>query len=305
MKRKILLVLYLVGIAGWLVIFQTNRPLVKRSDYIEALPVNAISTVNVETPAAFKKSIGEINWNEIDGKAVYAFNPVNEQVFFARNENTKLPIASITKLMTTLVALDYFSLTDSISITKPIVVMDKPLGLKVGDTIKMSEILKSALITSNNDSGNALAIFSPISKTTFIAKMNEKAQELGMTNTRFSNPTGFVDTDNYSTAKDLAILANAVIKNKVITDITAEKYATVHIDGLSPRNVVVYTTNNLLYSNKYVKGLKTGFTYKSGQCLILYFDISKTDKLITVVLNSSDRFVESNQLYQLIENGFR
>jgi len=207
--------------------------------------------------------------------------------------------------MTVLVSLDYLSLTDTITITKLIEVMDKPLGLKIGDSIKFSEILKSALITSNNDSGNALAVFSPIGKKEFISEMNEKAKVLGMTSTHFSNPTGFIDPDNYSTAKDLAILANTAIQTKVITDITEMKSATVKIKGLNPRNVTVYTTNQLLYSNKNVKGLKTGFTYKSGQCLISYFDISKTDKLIIVILNSSDRFGESNQLYNLIEKGFK
>ena len=305
MKRKILLLLYIIGIVGWAIIFATNKPLIKRSSYILARSVSIVTQADLDTPAKVRKATSNIDWSQIDAKAVYAFNPVNNQVYYARNEDTRLPIASITKLMTVLVSLDYSSLSDSISITKQIISMDSPLGLKPTDSIRLSDLLKSALISSNNDSGNALAIFSPVGQTNFINKMNEKAQQLGMVNTHYSNPTGFIDADNFSTAKDLGILANTMINISSVLDITSREYATVHIDGSSPRNVTVYTTNNLLYTNKYVKGVKTGFTYASGECLITYFDVSKNDKLITVVLNSSDRFIESNQLYNIIEKGFK
>jgi D-alanyl-D-alanine carboxypeptidase len=125
-----------------------------------------------------------------------------------------------------------------------------------------------------------------------------------MSNSNFSNPTGYINTNNYSTAKDLGRLSSVIVRYYEIVKLTDLEKATIQVEGKNKRSVGISTTNLMLKENRNIKGLKTGFTFASGECLVLYYDFGNDEKLITIVLNASDRFRESRELYNLIVKAF-
>lgn len=203
--------------------------------------------------------------------------------------------------MSTLVALDNYKLTDTITVSRDNLPEDLvwELELEEGDTILVEEILEAMLISSYNDAAYALA--NSLDYTTFIEQMNNKAKALGMNNTHFDNPAGWDSPNNYSTAKDLTKLVTAVLNNQTILDITQKSSS--KVTWRSNGEVItknIYTTNQLLNVNPYNIGLKTGITDQAKQCFIGYFEYDQ-QKTFVIVLGSEDRFTDTN----LIERNFR
>lgn len=253
----------------------------------------------------FKTQIGRVNWKKVKADSVYAFNPITGQIYFARKEHTRRPIASITKLVTALTASNVYKLNETLKIVKPMPSMDRAIGLKFGDEMEIEELIKCGLIGSHNDCSNTLAYQFHSGYDRFIKEMNLVAKDLGMENSRFNNPTGFIDNGNYSTASDVGRLASAFVRYEELLKITDKTKATVSIEGVAPRKLNITSTNILLSEIKELSGLKTGFTYKAGECLVLYYDFNGDNKLITVVLNSPDRFADSKVLMELVQEAFR
>jgi D-alanyl-D-alanine carboxypeptidase len=131
--------------------------------------------------------------------------------------------------------------------------------------------------------------------------MNEFATTLELKNSKFSNPTGYINEGNYSSAYDLGILASVFVRDSNLVSITDMKNATVKYSRGSAN---ISSTNVMLGENKNIKGLKTGFTYASGECLVLYYDYGNDEKLITIVLNSPDRFKESREIFNNVISEF-
>ncbi|MDD5732068.1 MAG: serine hydrolase [Patescibacteria group bacterium] len=217
---------------------------------------------------------------------------------------TKLPIASITKLVTALVALDNAKLTDIIEVKKTYSDIPTPqMRLFPTEKISLENVLNGLLIASDNDAGEVIADY--IGKgdyKAFVKKMNDKTAEIGMKNSHFSNAIGLDNAENYSTAWDLSILASSALNNKLITNLvqTREKRVT-NIDG----KIVHYlkTTNELLGDDSiHVLGLKTGSTPEAGGCLIALAKTKNNHEIITVVLGSPDRFGETKKLIEWVEN---
>lgn len=298
-KGRLLILFIPILIIGVYFIYlktRINLP-IRKVDYIE---VNIekqkeefiLDFENVNRYEVKKKNV---NWNSLSAEVVYAYNPETGKVYYSKNINTKRPIASITKLMTAYTAVREYEYANKISIQNSLPIMDLPVGLKAGDEISVNELLECMLVGSKNDCANTFTL-----DNTFIQKMNSYAQELGMRNSMFSNTTGFINTNNYSTAYDLGLLSSALIRNEKIIKITDSLERKISIEGVNKRDVRVFTTNVMLKENPNIKGLKTGFTYASGECLIVYYDYGNSEKLITIVLNSKDRFADSRLLYSLI-----
>jgi D-alanyl-D-alanine carboxypeptidase len=241
----------------------------------------------------------------INGSSVLAFNPVTSKTYYERNIDQQRSIASITKLISSLVALDVYEPDQVITVSKAIAISDRSLNLMVGDRIRVSELLEAMLISSKNDAAELLAQEYEGGYTEFINLMNEKASFLGMESSHFSNPSGFYDKDNYSTAADLRILAIAAIKSDRILELVQKSGGTFEYERLGiTKTVPLIPTNELIGREDNVVGLKTGYTLKSGQSFVGYFVSSGEDQLITIVLNSTDRFEETSQLLDLIQSSF-
>ena len=214
------------------------------------------------------------------------FDEKSSQPLYAKNDDEVAPIASITKLMTAMVVLDAGqSLGDEVSID--VADLDTLKGthsrLRIGMSFSRSELLRLALMASENRAASALARSYPGGMTAAIAAMNAKARALGMTNTRFHDATG-LNSENVSTAKDLAKMVMAARKYHLIQQYTTTPSHSV--DGWNGRELRFTNTNPLVRNASWEIGVsKTGFINEAGRCLVMEATI-KERPVIIVLLNS-------------------
>jgi D-alanyl-D-alanine carboxypeptidase len=224
-----------------------------------------------------------------------------------KDSSAKLPIASITKLITALVALDNSKLDDVIEIKKSYPNIPTPqMGLFSTEKISMENVLNGLLISSDNDAGEVIADYiGGGNYNDFVKKMNEKADEIGMKNSHFSNAMGLDNVENYSTAWDLGILANKALDNKLIANLVQTKEKRVKdVDG----DITHYlkTTNELLGDpDVQVLGIKTGQTPEALGCLLTLAKTKSNHEIIIVVLGSSNRFGETKELINWVEKNIQ
>ncbi len=202
-----------------------------------------------------------------------------------------LPMASVTKLMTALVALESLSPDDVITI--PAAAVDIPpgyvrMGLQAGQRVHVRTLLYGALLPSGNDAALALAIAAAGSEQAFVDRMNARAQEWGLNQTHFVNPHGIDAPGHVSSARDLAQLARKALADPLIAEIVATPAIT--LEGFKLVN-----TNELLTTYPGAYGVKTGTTDEAGQVLIAAARRSQGD-VLTVVMHSPDRYAETRGL---------
>jgi len=226
---------------------------------------------------------------------------------FAKNVDQVMPIASITKLMTAMVVLDSgLPLLESIDIDKSDV--DRKKGsrskLKVGTTLMRAEMLKLALMASENRAAAALARNFPGGTPAFVAAMNQKAAELGMANSHFEDPTGLTP-DNVSTAEDLAIMVAAAHAYPLIREYTTSDSFKIESEGKRRQRMLSYVNSNrLIKSRQWDIGLsKTGYISEAGRCLVMQAMIA--DRPVIIVLLDSwgklSRIADANRIKRWIE----
>lgn len=216
-------------------------------------------------------------------------------LLFQKNPGRKLYPASLTKIMTALVALDNYALTSPITVNN-ISTPPQKIYLLPGEKITVENLLYATLVASGNDAAEALADAFPGGRSAFILQMNEKARSLHLVNTHFNNPTGFDDPNHYSTSLDLARLAIFAVSHPVISRIVATPAASIFSqDGKVEHKLT--NINRLLGKVNGVKGVKTGYTQLAGEALITLTERSN-HQILTVVMGSPDRFFESEQLIE-------
>ena len=212
------------------------------------------------------------------------------RVLYEQESHQPRLIASITKLMTALVALE-----SGCGLQEPFQVPDQAVGvegssiyLKPGETVTLEELLYGMMLRSGNDAALAVAIRCGGSAEQFVAQMNAKAVQLGMKNTHFANPNGLNAENHYSSAYDMALLARACLKNETLARIVSTK--TIAIGQRSFTN-----HNKLLWQYEGCVGLKTGYTEKAGRTLV---SAAQRDgmTLIAVTLNDSDDWRDHKSL---------
>ncbi|HET9821998.1 MAG TPA: D-alanyl-D-alanine endopeptidase [Burkholderiaceae bacterium] len=211
------------------------------------------------------------------------------EVLFSKNPQAVLPIASITKLMTALVVTEaQLPLDESLTITSEDVDTEKGSGsrLRVGTSLTREEMLHLALMASENRAANALGRHYPGGMPAFVDAMNRKAQELGMKDTRYVEPTG-LSSSNQSSATDLALLVREADKHDMIRRLsTSPEFAVT----LGKRNVQFRNTNGLVRSGTWDIGLqKTGYISEAGRCLVMQAQMAGR-KLIMVLLDSAGKY---------------
>jgi serine-type D-Ala-D-Ala carboxypeptidase (penicillin-binding protein 5/6) len=216
-------------------------------------------------------------------------------ILWEKNSSKKLFPASLTKIMTGIIAIEEVkNLYDKTTISKNASGFNNSFfPFSTGDEITIMDLLKAALINSNNNATIALAEYISGSEAEFIKKMNAKAIEIGAYNTNFQSTNGLDSNlpEHKSTAKDLAVIAGYCMKNDLFMKIVSTKTDYINISGETIR---LFNTGVLLFFD-YVKGVKTGFTNKAGYCLILFSERQGL-KLISVVLNSAQGMRESDTL---------
>jgi len=209
----------------------------------------------------------------------------NGKVIFEKNSREKLPMASTTKIMTCLVALERGNLSDTVEIAPEAVgVEGSSLYLAKGDTSPLSDLLYGLMLRSANDAAAAIAFHIAGGIEEFACIMNEKAAELGLSDTHFTNPHGLQNEEHYTTAYDFALLASYAMQNETFAKIVSTSDHTVSLNGGDLKKPIV-NHNRLLRTYEGACGVKTGFTKTSGRCLV---SAAKRDgvTLIAVTLNA-------------------
>ena len=225
-------------------------------------------------------------------------------ILAANNENEKRAPASLTKLMTSYVVFkrlkeEFITLDDDVKISeKAWRTGGSKSFIEVGKMIKLEDLLKGMIIQSGNDASVALAEHVAGSEGTFVLFMNDYAQQIGMENTRFENASGLPHDDQYTTAKDMALLSSAMIREfPVYYEWYSQKEFTYN-------NITQTNRNKLLFTDSTVDGLKTGWTQKAGYCLVT--SANRVDmRLISVVLGSDSPAIRTSETEKLLDYGFR
>lgn len=220
-----------------------------------------------------------------------------KETVFSKSPNEKRPIASTTKIMTALLAIECGELQNNIVADSASVnVEGTSVGLKAGDSVSLETLVLAMLLESGNDAANLTARAVSGGVEDFCALMNKKAQALGMKNTHFSNPSGLPSENHFSTAFDMALLGAFAIQNPRFSQMCALKEATVSY-GTPEVTRIFKNHNRLLSSCDGVFGIKTGFTKAAGRCLVT---AAKRDgvTLVAVTLNAPDDWRDHEKLYE-------
>ena len=237
----------------------------------------------------------------IKAKSSLSIDMASDKILFEKNAYERLPIASITKLMTITIVTEENNPTDIVTVSNYAANIEgSQMYLRADEQITLENLLYGTIIHSANDAAIALAEHNAGSVDAFVEKMNAKAKELGLENTNFTNPTGLDDYNNYSSSYDVAILAKYIYQNQFVRHAAKLKELEVKsVDGTSSH--LLKSTNSLL-GNEYlnIKGLKTGKTDGAGLCLVAIAETDTDNEIITVVLNSPDRFYETKVLVDWI-----
>ena len=227
------------------------------------------------------------------------------KVLWGKNENTPVPMASTTKIMTALVMLENIGidrLDEQIIVSKDAAnTIGSRLGLHTGDIITYNDLLYGLMLCSGNDAAVQIAISIAGSVPNFVELMNQKALNLGLTNTHFITPHGLDRDDHYTTALELAIITDNALKNPKILQVVSTKEYTVNINGY-PKTLL--NTNELLGYLEGVNGVKTGYTSKAGRCLVTSTSRDGFD-IITVVLGADTRKIRTQDSIKLIEYTYK
>ncbi len=233
----------------------------------------------------------------ISAQAAVLYSPLNNKVYYSKNENKLMKPASTTKIMTALLTLEYAEKHNKrVKFTQKMAAEGSSMYLKLGEVISLRDLAVGLMLCSSNDAANAAAISIAGSKRKFASLMNERAKKIGMKNTHFVTPSGLDNDNHYSTAYDLALLMAEAMKNKSFMKLSVKRSETVVF--IKPKNKrVTYSNHNRLLSlYKHCVGGKTGYTMAAGRCLV---SASEKDglPLIAVTLNDKNDWNDHISLY--------
>lgn len=242
---------------------------------------------------------------QVSAKAFCVMDVNTGEVICAGSEHEMLPMASTTKIMTCLLALESGNVGDDVTITKDMLGANGTLlCLEEGWQITLHDLVVGAMVVSGNDAADSIAVTVGGTKENFVSMMNERAAEIGMMNTHFLTPSGLdekADGGHYSTAYDMCLLAREASKNSDLISITSALESIIYLGN--PKGIrYMYTHNYLLeesksqYSYKGCDGLKTGYTDRAGYCLVTHVQRDGIN-LVCVTLNAPDRFDDHRKLY--------
>lgn len=228
-------------------------------------------------------------------------------IILENNSNEKASIASMTKMMTMLIVMEYLdngkiSLSDSVPISEKAASMGgSQVYLAANTKMPLEVLLKSVSIASANDSAVALAEYIAGSTEKFVELMNKKSEELGLTNTHFMNVHGLDEENHYSTAYDMAMIARELVKHESILEYSSkyEDYVA-HPDGT---NTWIVNTNKLINYYPGLDGLKTGFTNTAGYCITATAKRGNM-RLISVVMGEENNQIRNQDTMELLNYGF-
>lgn len=288
--KKICLIIYLLSIfvlSNFKVYAVNEKDVVKENENVEEVKNTLDLAKNATSAIMLESSTGEI--------------------IFQKNANEKRPPASMTKMMSMLLIMENIekgNLTFEEEVTASAYASSmggSQIFLKAGEKMKVEDLLKGIAIGSGNDATVAMAERIAGTEEAFVKLMNDRAKELGLTNTNFKNSTGLDAENHYSTAYDMSVIARELVKHKKILEFTGTYEDYLRKDSASPFWLV--NTNRLVRFYQGVDGLKTGYTKEAGYCLTSTAEKDNM-RLITVVMNEPSTQIRNGETSSMLDYGF-
>lgn len=239
--------------------------------------------------------------DSISAKAYLLMDAATGKVLAAKNETQRLPIASTTKIMTALLALEQPNVKERFCVDADAIrVEGSSMGLLSGDEVSLYDLAGGMLSASGNDAANAAAVRIGGDLSSFAQMMNDRAASLSMEDTHFVTPSGLHDDEHYSTAKDLALLAREALQNPMLRSLCSQSHVTLYY-GNPPYYRTLTNHNRLLSSYEGCIGVKTGYTKTAGRCLVSAAERDGVT-LICVTLSAPNDWEDHKTL---LDRGFR
>lgn len=238
---------------------------------------------------------------EVSARSAALLDVASGRFLYEKDAHRRMPIASVTKIMTAIVAIEHGNLSDRVKVSSRAEgVEGSSIYLKAGEQIPLEHLLYGMMLRSGNDAAVAIAEHVGGSVEGFVYMMNEKAEYLGLSNTHFANPHGLDHPDHYSTAADLARLTAYAMKNPTFREIVSTEVKTVPWPG-EKWHRKWYNKNKMLRFYRWADGVKTGYTKQARRTLV---SSATRDgrKLVSVTLNAPDDW---NDSMRMLEFGFR
>jgi len=267
--------------------FQRGRSL------LVAVLVMALTGLPRIVPAQAPESADLPARPSINASALYMVELKSGRVLLEKDATRRLPPASLTKIMTALIALESAPLQEEVKIDRHAIVHHSAYNFQAGETFLLRDLVTAMLVASANDACEAVAWHIGGDDKRFVAMMNERADKLGLKNTHFANPCGFDAPGHYSTAADLAKLTEQALQQPFFSMMVRTLMRDIStVDGA--RKMSLRSTNELLVDPN-VNGVKTGYTSKAGRCLIASM-FKDRQRLLLVALNMMDQWEQASRL---------
>ncbi|MBR3797052.1 MAG: D-alanyl-D-alanine carboxypeptidase [Clostridia bacterium] len=239
--------------------------------------------------------VGSLAQGESSAKAACIMEMETGRVLFSCRMHDRLPMASTTKVMTALLAIELGDPDSEVTCSQNAYgVPGTSIYLQAGETLPLREMLLGLMLASGNDAAVAIAEHIGGSTAQFVSLMNERARRIGAVNTHFANPHGLPDDTHYTTAYDLALIAREAMKNDAFRELVSTQRASIPWEGRTYKRQL-NNKNKLLSSYAGATGIKTGYTSKAGRCLV-FGAMRENMELVGCVLGCGDWFDEAARL---------
>lgn len=269
-----------------------NSPL---PDFLTRLKNSQVSTLNFWVPR--KETIGSsIKEPQNLATSVLVYELNSDKILYSKNADQKVPMASLTKIMTAVVALENPRPDDKYIVREQILVGENSMYLTAGEILSLEELLYGLILVSANDAAEVLADNYKNGRVEFIKAMNNKVEALGIKDTNFTNPSGLQgDGDQFTTAYDLLVITKYALSNFELFRKVASTFEYTVSDTAYHKARYLQNETNLLTTYPGVKGVKTGYTPEAGLCLVTYLE-HNNHKIIGILLGSNNRRQEMKEL---------
>lgn len=303
MKKDIyrIYVLFLVILILGICVF-TYRKFNSRGAIVSPLPSfltsfanDQVSTLNLWSPFFEMFEGNSSPMPNVSAQSAIVYDLTDDKVLFSKTPSRRLPMASLTKIMTAIVAIESEKIDEKYLVLSENLVGENSMGLTSGEKLTLKELLYGLILTSGNDAAETLGSNYLGGREKFIEAMNNKAKSLGLKNTHFTNPTGLEgDGEQYTTAHDLLIITNYALQFSVFKEVAG---TFIYNIPYSKDHKAFYLENetNLISSYPGVFGVKDGYTPEAGLCLVTYLNF-KNHKIIGIILGSDNRREEMKEL---------
>jgi D-alanyl-D-alanine carboxypeptidase len=265
-------------------------------DFLTMTKNSQVTLLDLWTPFVQQTYGSGFDGSQLTATSALMYDLTTDKALFEKNAKERLPMASLTKVMTAIVSLENPKEDNNYLVRSENLVGEDSMGLASGEVLSLEELLHGLMLPSGNDAAEVLATNYKGGREAFLQAMNDKAKALGLTDTRFSNPSGLQgDGIQHTTTYDLLVITRYALETfPIFAEIVSKTEYEIPATS-AHKEYYLYNETNLLTTYPGVKGVKTGYTPEAGLCLITYIDYGG-HRIIGILLNSQNRRKEMKDL---------